>query len=67
MRFCQTVFAGAAIVAAALAVEINKLSSDITAGSTAEVEYSPDDGPTTFVLRKGDSDNLANVTVLTGT
>jgi hypothetical protein len=67
MRFFQTIFAGAAFVAAALAVEINEFPSEVQAGRTYRVTYTPgDDTPTTFILRKGANENLDTITTLTG-
>ncbi|KAF2270408.1 hypothetical protein CC78DRAFT_132180 [Lojkania enalia] len=66
MRFIQTIFAGAALVAAAFAVEINEFPTSVEAGGEALIKYSPgDETPTTFILRKGESTDLANVTTIT--
>jgi len=68
MRFTQTLFAGAAFVAAALALEINEYPPSVEAGKTYTVTYSPaDNKPTTFILRKGVNENLDTVTTLTTT
>jgi len=66
MRFFQTIFASAALVAAAFAVEINEYPSSVQAGRTYRVTYTPgDDTPTTFILRKGENNNLDTITTLT--
>jgi hypothetical protein len=62
MRFFQVVFSGAALVAAAWAVELNQVPSALVAGQTYTITYSPKDNtPTTFILRKGDPGNLGTV------
>jgi hypothetical protein len=67
MRFFETIFAGAALVAAALAVEINEYPSEVQAGRSYRITYTPgDDTPTTFILRKGENANLDTITTLTG-
>jgi hypothetical protein len=67
MRFFETIFAGAALVAAALAVEINDCPREVQAGRSYTVTYSPgDDTPTTFLLRKGENADLKTITTLTG-
>lgn len=66
MRFFETIFAGAALVAAALAVEINEFPSEVQAGRSYRITYTPgDDTPTTFILRKGENADLAIITTLT--
>ena len=67
MRFFETVLSGAALVAAALALEINDFpSAGVVAGQTYTITYSPKDNtPTTFILRQGDSGNLNTVDTLT--
>lgn len=68
MRFFSTIFAGAALVAAALAVEINEFPSEVQAGRTYRITYTPgDDTPTTFILRKGANEDLDTITTLTTT
>ncbi|KAF2850646.1 hypothetical protein T440DRAFT_80706 [Plenodomus tracheiphilus IPT5] len=68
MRF-ESIFAGAALIAAAIAqnLAINSFpSSGVVAGQTYEVTYSPaDNTPTTFILRQGPSGNLNTVGTLT--
>jgi len=68
MRF-ESIFAGAAFVAAAMAqsLAINTFpSTGVVAGQTYEVTYSPADNiPTTFVLRQGASGNLNTIDTLT--
>lgn len=67
MRFFETLFAGAALVAAALAVEINEFPSEVQAGRSYRITYTPGDNtPTTFILRKGENDDLDTITTLTG-
>jgi hypothetical protein len=66
MRFFQVVLSGAAIIAAAWALELNEVPSSIEPGKTYTITYSPkDDTPTTFTLRKGNPGNLDDVDVLT--
>lgn len=68
MRFFETLFAGAALVAAALAVEINEFPSEVQAGRSYRITYTPgDDTPTTFILRKGKNEDLDTITTLTTT
>ncbi|KAF2196044.1 hypothetical protein GQ43DRAFT_485253 [Delitschia confertaspora ATCC 74209] len=68
MRFFSTILAGAALVASALALEINDYPKNPEAGKTYTVTYSPKDNtPTTFVLRKGQSGNLGTIGTLTTT
>ncbi|KAI8940428.1 hypothetical protein NX059_004116 [Plenodomus lindquistii] len=68
MRF-ESIFAGAALVAAAVAqsLAINDFpASGVVAGQTYEVTYSPaDNTPTTFILRQGPSGNLNTIETLT--
>lgn len=70
MRF-ESIFAGAALVAAAMAqtFAINSYpATGVVAGQTYEVTYSPaDNTPTTFVLRQGPSGNLNTIDTLTTT
>jgi hypothetical protein len=67
MRFFETILAGAALVAAAWAVEINEYPSEVQAGRSYRVTYTPgDDTPTTFILRKGKNEDLDTITTLTG-
>lgn len=66
MRFFEIAVSGAALLAAAFAIELNEVPSSIVAGETYTITYSPkDDVPTTFVLRKGDPNNLDTVGTLT--
>ena len=59
MRFFETLLTGAALVAAALALEINDFPSKVEPGKTYEITYSPKDNtPTTFKLRTGPDNNL---------
>jgi hypothetical protein len=68
MRFFQTLAAGAALVASALALTIDTFPSSVEAGKTYTITYSPKDNtPTTFILRKGLSTNLDTVETLTTT
>ncbi|KAJ4343173.1 hypothetical protein N0V87_000395 [Didymella glomerata] len=69
MRFFQMVASSAAFIAAALALEINQYpSTGVQAGQTYQVTYSPaDNTPTTFILRKGVSTNLATLATITST
>ncbi|KAF2750931.1 hypothetical protein M011DRAFT_464729 [Sporormia fimetaria CBS 119925] len=68
MRFTQTLLAGAALLAAAWAVEINEYPTEVQAGRSYRVTYTPgDETPTTFILRQGDNDNLDTITTLTET
>ena len=68
MRFFQTLAAGAALVASALALTIDTFPSSVEAGKTYTITYSPKDNtPTTFILRKGLSTNLDTVDTLTTT
>ncbi|CBX95719.1 hypothetical protein LEMA_P028710.1 [Plenodomus lingam JN3] len=68
MRF-ESIFAGAALIAAAIAqnIAINSFPADgVVGGRTYEVTYSPaDDVPTTFILRQGPSTNLNTISTLT--
>ncbi|KAH9878935.1 hypothetical protein J1614_002370 [Plenodomus biglobosus] len=68
MRF-ESIFAGAALVAAAIAqnLAINSYpSGGVVAGQTYEVTYSPaDNTPTTFILRQGSSTDLDTIGTLT--
>lgn len=66
MRFFETILAGAALVAAAFAVEINEAPNEVQAGRSYRITYTPgDDTPTTFILRKGKSGDLSTITTLT--
>lgn len=66
MRFFETLFAGAALVAAALAVEINDFPASIEPGKTYTITYSPaDNTPTTFILRQGKNEDLSTLETLT--
>lgn len=69
MRFFETVLSGAAIIAAALALEINDYpATGVVAGQTYTITYSPKDNtPTTFILRQGASGNLATLDTITTT
>jgi len=68
MRFFQTLFAGAAFVAAAAALEINLFPKSVEPGKTYTITYSPaDNTPTTFILRQGANEDLKNVDTLTTT
>lgn len=65
MRFFQTLFAGVALVAAALAVEINEFPSEVQPGRSYTITYTPgDDTPTTFILRKGKNEDLDTIGTL---
>lgn len=62
MRFFEVVLSGAALIAAAWAVELNEVPSALVAGETYTITYSPKDNtPTTFILRKGDPGNLDTI------
>lgn len=66
MLFIQTLFAGAAFIVAAAALEINEFPRTVEAGKTYTVKYSPaDDTPTTFILRQGANEDLKTVSILT--
>lgn len=67
MRFFQMIASSAALIAAALAVEINQYpTGGVVAGQTYTVTYSPaDNTPTTFILRKGVSTDLGTIGTLT--
>jgi len=66
MLFIQTLFAGAAFIVAAAALEINEFPKTVEAGKTYTVTYSPaDDTPTTFILRQGENEDLKTVDTLT--
>lgn len=66
MLFIQTLFAGAAFIVAAAALEINVFPKTVEAGKTYTVTYSPaDDTPTTFILRQGENEDLKTVSTLT--
>jgi hypothetical protein len=66
MRFFQSIITGAALVAAALAVEINTFPSEVEVGKSYTVTYSPnDDAPTTFLLRQGLNEDLKTLATLT--
>jgi len=68
MRFTQALFASAALVAGVFAVkpEINDFPAKVEAGKSYTITYSPGgDIPTTFILRKGENDNLDTLTTLT--
>jgi hypothetical protein len=68
MLFIQTLFAGAAFIVAAVALEINEFPRTVEAGKTYTVKYSPaDDTPTTFILRQGANEDLKTVSILTST
>jgi len=60
MRFFETILSGAALVAAALALEINDFPAQgVVAGQSYTVTYSPKDNtPTEILLRSGPSGNL---------
>jgi hypothetical protein len=71
MLFIQSLFAGAALVAAVAAdVAITQgpdFSAGVEVGKSYTIEYTPaDDTPTTIILRKGDGANLDTVGTLTG-
>ncbi|KAF2682370.1 hypothetical protein K458DRAFT_419767 [Lentithecium fluviatile CBS 122367] len=62
MRFFQVVLSGAALIAAAWALELNEVPTSLEAGKTYTITYSPKDNtPTTFILRKGDPGNLDTI------
>jgi len=66
MLFIQTLFAGAAFVVAAAALEINTFPNSVVPGKTYEITYSPaDNTPTTFILRQGKDEDLKTVDTLT--
>jgi len=66
MRFIQSIFAGAALVAAALAVEINEFPSEVQPGKSYVIKYTPgDSAPTSFLLRKGKNEDLKTIATLT--
>jgi hypothetical protein len=68
MRFTQSLFATAALVAAVFAdVKITGAPMEFKAGETYEITYSGDKGdvPTTLLLRKGPSTNLQTVKTIT--
>lgn len=69
MRFFETILSGAALIAAALAVEINDYpTGGVVAGQTYTITYSPKDNtPTTFILRQGESTNLNTIDTITTT
>jgi hypothetical protein len=68
MRFTQTIFTTAALVAAAFGLTIDSYPDSVVAGQTYTVKYSPaDNTPVTFTLRKGDPKNLDTVATLTTT
>lgn len=59
MRFFTV---AAALLATAFAVELNSVPTSLEAGKTYTITYSPKDNtPTTFILRKGDPDNLDTI------
>lgn len=67
MRFFETIISGAALLAAAFALEINEFPAQgVEAGKTYTVTYSPaDNTPTTFILRQGASTDLDTIATLT--
>lgn len=68
MRFTQTLFAGAALVAAAMAqLAINDFPASVEAGESYTITYSggEENAPTTFILRQGANENLDTITTLT--
>jgi len=66
MRFFQTLFSGAALIAAATALTIDSWPSNVVADTSYPIKFSPADSQSyTFVLRKGPSTNLATVGTLT--
>ncbi|KAF1996287.1 hypothetical protein P154DRAFT_623361 [Amniculicola lignicola CBS 123094] len=68
MRFITSIFAGAALIAAAYAqkVQINEAPMSVEAGKSYEVTYGPaTSDATTFILRKGLETALKNLTTLT--
>jgi len=68
MRFFQTLFSGAALIAAATALSIDTWPSSVVAGTSYQIKFSPADTQMyTFVLRKGLSTNLVTVGTLTTT
>jgi hypothetical protein len=63
MRFFQTIMFAAGLAAA---VTIDDYPRNVVAGQTYTIKYSPaTGGPTTFVLRQGDRDDLHDVATLT--
>ncbi|KAF9736157.1 hypothetical protein PMIN06_003787 [Paraphaeosphaeria minitans] len=67
MRFFEIVLSGAALLSAALAVELNSWPESVKAGQTVTLTYSPKDAATTIILRKGPSTNLDTLQTLTTT
>lgn len=66
MRFFQTLFSGAALIAAATALSIDTWPSSVVAGTSYQIKFSPADNQMyTFILRKGLSTDLATVGTLT--
>ncbi|KAL5407244.1 hypothetical protein PMIN03_007313 [Paraphaeosphaeria minitans] len=65
MRFFEIVLSGAALLSAALAVELNSWPESVKAGQTVTLTYSPKDAATTIILRKGPSTNLDTLQTLT--
>ena len=69
MRFTQTLFAGASLVASAFgAVQFTVgPPSTVEVGTAYTLKYTPaDDTPTTILLRKGESTDLHTLSTLTG-
>jgi hypothetical protein len=64
MRF--TIFTGAALVSAAIAVEINAVTpATLKAGGQATIKYQPASPAATIILRKGKSGALDTISTLT--
>jgi len=68
MRFFSAFLSGAALITAALAVQINDFPPSVQPGKTYTITYSPaDNTPTTLILRKGKSGDLTTIATLTTT
>lgn len=67
MRFYEIVLSGAALVAAAWAVELNEVPSTVESGKTYTITWSPKEGTATLKLRQGDPNDLKTLGTLTGT
>lgn len=63
MRFFQTLAAGAALIAAALAtVELNEVPTSLKPGESVTLTYTATGtGAVEFILRSGDPDNLDTI------
>lgn len=65
MRFFQVLLSGAALIAAALAVEFNSVPSSIEPGKTYTITWSPKEGTVSLILRQGDPSNLNTLQTIT--